>query len=195
MIEDADEQVAPDDARAETAIAPEFEYPIAEPEADNEQHVRQENDSAALSTSRTSELDEQDRLEQEKEASLLATWQQTDADESGTASESEPTVQVPHGDEVAVEKEGEEDIDTGPPVELVDAKMAVSDMWDDLTEEPLPSEDDLESMFEEIRQLDQQEPETPQIDEEVAGPEEGDELKSILSSIPSFSQMNKKNDP
>ena len=87
----------------------------------------------------------------------------------------------------------QEEIDTGPPVELSDAKVALSEMWDDLTEEPLPSEEELESMFREIKQLDQDD-DSGQNESVTGKPRNGDELKSILSSIPSFSQMNKNSD-
>jgi hypothetical protein len=82
------------------------------------------------------------------------------------------------------------------PVNLVDPKSAVSDMWQDLTEEPLPSDDELDQMFKEIKDLEKSSDveEDDDSDELDAEAEQQDRLQSILSSIPSFSQMNKKKD-
>jgi hypothetical protein len=75
---------------------------------------------------------------------------------------------------------------------LTDAKSALSEMWDDLTEEPLPSDQDLDQMFKEIRELDQQPDNAADKPVGSAPPRKRDDLHSILSSIPSFSEMNKK---
>ncbi|WP_036314613.1 hypothetical protein [Methylophaga thiooxydans] len=134
----------------------------------------------------------------EDEEALLAQWQQQLAeDEKPLASEDTADATTkPAEDPAPVDANSvHEEIDTGPPVELTNAESAVSEMWQDLTEEPLPSEDDLQAMFEEIKQLDQ--PQSNQTDEvNDKGHAEQGQLKSILSSIPSFSQMNKKpNEP
>jgi hypothetical protein len=77
-------------------------------------------------------------------------------------------------------------------VKLTSAASALNEMMDDLTEDPLPSEEDLASMFDEIRNLDDE----PEVEKEVSAAEtsrkNADPLQSILSEIPSFSDMNKK---
>ena len=77
---------------------------------------------------------------------------------------------------------------------LVDPKSAVSDMWQDLTEEPLPTDDDLDQMFKEIKDLENASDNEEGEDDEDVDTQQQDRLQSILSSIPSFSQMNKKKD-
>ncbi len=88
----------------------------------------------------------------------------------------------------------EDELDIGEPVNLVDPKSAVSDMWQDLTEEPLPSDDDLDQMFKEIKDLENASDNEEGEDDEDVDTQQQDRLQSILSSIPSFSQMNKKKD-
>lgn len=142
-----------------------------------------------LSEAEAEQLSQQEQKEREKEAALASQWQQDVSDKDEPATDTEPSVPESREPE-------QEEIDTGPPVKLTDSKLALSEMWDDLTEEPLPSDSELDAMFEEIRQLDQ----VTESEQQIAQPPysdkpvEKDELKSILSSIPSFSQMNKKSD-
>jgi hypothetical protein len=58
-------------------------------------------------------------------------------------------------------------------------------------ETPLPSEDEIESMLTEIRQLEQEEIQTATDFSDDKPNKEKDPLKQVLSSIPSFSEMNK----
>ena len=67
-------------------------------------------------------------------------------------------------------------------------------MWQDLTEEPLPTDDDLDQMFKEIKDLEHASDNEEGEDDEDVAAQQQDRLQSILSSIPSFSQMNKKKD-
>ena len=58
-------------------------------------------------------------------------------------------------------------------------------------ETPLPSEDEIETMLAEIRQLEQEEIQTASDFSDEKPNKEKDPLKQVLSSIPSFSKMNK----
>jgi hypothetical protein len=145
--------------------------------------VAEESDSEqGLSEQRAAEIADKERAEQEAEAQLAAAW------EASTDTSAETTHTPQSEDDI----EQPEDIDTGPPVALTDAKSALSEMWDDLTEEPLPSDQDLDQMFKEIRELDQQSDNGADKPAGSAPPRKRDDLHSILSSIPSFSEMNKK---
>ncbi|MDF1588703.1 MAG: hypothetical protein P1P93_06040, partial [Gammaproteobacteria bacterium] len=70
---------------------------------------------------------------------------------------------------------------------------AITGMMTGLTEEPLPSDEQVESMLSEIRSLEQDETLVNEQVEELDVPRSTkDELQAILSSIPSFSEINKK---
>ncbi len=58
-------------------------------------------------------------------------------------------------------------------------------------ETPLPSEDEIETMLAEIRQLEQEEIQTATDFSDEKPNKEKDPLKQVLSSIPSFSEINK----
>jgi len=75
---------------------------------------------------------------------------------------------------------------------IVDAEHALEAMMMDLTAEPLPSEADLEEMMAEIRKLEQENTMPEQDNERQTSVSNQDELQSILSNIPSFTEMNKK---
>ncbi len=75
---------------------------------------------------------------------------------------------------------------------LVDAEYALEEMMTELTSQPLPSEAELDEMMSEIRVLEQNEA-MKEIEEDASKPASNqDELKAILSNIPSFTEMNKK---
>jgi hypothetical protein len=176
-----------DEEEAEAAMMAEWEARIVDDMAISAEQASTEEDSGqGLSESRAAEIAEQERAEQEAEAELAAAWLQADK----TPAVTEPVAAV----EVNEEPDQAEDIDTGPPVTLTDAKTALSEMWDDLTEEPLPSDEDLDAMFEEIRQLDKQDSGDDEPSAMTYKPTKRGDLQSILSSIPSFSDMNKKSD-
>jgi len=65
-------------------------------------------------------------------------------------------------------------------------------MMMDLTAEPLPSEADLEEMMAEIRKLEQEGAMAEQDNGRQTSMSNQNELQSILSNIPSFTEMNKK---
>jgi hypothetical protein len=206
--QNAPEVTAIDEAD-EAAILAQWEQQLAaESEQSQPPPVPQveEDESAAsdvpYSPAQAADIAEKEREEQEAEAALAEAWQQqTASSETEADEESLNPLPVNELDESDTEVEDpasparpeEEEIDTGPPVNLTDAKVALSEMWDDLTEEPLPSEEDLASMFKEIKQLDQAD-DSEEDESATAKPRNKDELKSILSSIPSFSQMNKSSD-
>lgn len=183
-----------DEAQWEQQLLDDAEQPVA----DLQQEKTLDDGFVAFSETQASQIADQEQAEAEREAALAAAWEQgastkvesNPEDQEQAQSEPQQTGQP----ETEINEAEDEDIDTGPPVKLTDSKAALSEMWDDLTEEPLPSEADLESMFEEIRQLDQSEPASGEDSRRQSKPLEKDELKSILSSIPSFSQMNKKSD-
>ena len=85
-------------------------------------------------------------------------------------------------------------------VATLDDEDGINDVGDTLISEepisnvipeqsPLPSESELDTMLEEIRELEREDLENGTQFEPQSNK---DELKAILSSIPSFSQMNKK---
>ncbi|MEC9315113.1 MAG: hypothetical protein VYB22_09525, partial [Pseudomonadota bacterium] len=181
-------------AQSEQQLPDEAEPSVAEVQ----QEETQDDGFVAFSETQASQIADQEQAEAEREAALAAAWDQGNAFDLTSPPEDQDqaqsdTRQTGQADTDSSEVE-DEDIDTGPPVKLTDSKAALSEMWDDLTEEPLPSEEDLESMFEEIKQLDQSEPASGDDKRDQSKPVEKDELKSILSSIPSVSQMNKKSD-
>jgi hypothetical protein len=187
-----------DETQPEAAMMAEWEARIADDMAVEEEEPSTEDSVEGLSADRAVEIDEQERAEQEAEAELAAAWQQAEE----TPSFIEPVEPVEpveldeldELDEAAEARDEHEEIDTGPAVTLTDAKTALSEMWDDLTEEPLPSDEDLDAMFEEIRQLDKQNSVDEEESEMTYKPTKRGDLHSILSSIPSFSDMNKKPD-
>jgi hypothetical protein len=184
QIEDRTAASDPDseEADAETDSV-EADIPLSDSLADMVDDVALESDSEqGLSEQRAAEITDKERAEQEAEAQLAAAWEGA----------SDASVEMNQTQQLADEIEQPEDIDTGPPVALTDAKSALSEMWDDLTEEPLPSDQDLDQMFKEIRELDQQTDSEAYKPVGTAAPRKRDDLHSILSSIPSFSEMNKK---
>jgi hypothetical protein len=181
-----------DETQSEAAMMAEWEARIADDMAVEEEAPSTEDSVEGLSADRAVEIDEQERAEQEAEAELAAAWQQ--AEETPSFIEPVEPVELDEAAESRDEHEEPEEIDTGPPVTLTDAKTALSEMWDDLTEEPLPSDEDLDAMFEEIRQLDKQNSVDEEESEMTYKPTKRGDLHSILSSIPSFSDMNKKPD-
>jgi hypothetical protein len=180
-------------AEWEQQLVNEAEIQTDAPDAAVQQGSPQGEGFVAFSETQATQIADKERAEADREAALAAAWQTASTETVQQPTMKAPSEQEQPGEEASGESE-DEDIDTGPPVKLTDAKAALSEMWDDLTEEPLPSEEDLESMFNEIRQLDQNQPTSNQESRSSNKATEKDELKSILSSIPSFSQMNKKSD-
>ena len=72
-------------------------------------------------------------------------------------------------------------------------KMAESltTQGEELKQAPLPSEDDIETMLSEIRQLEQQEMQAESAYSDKHSQKDTDPLKQVLSTIPAFSETNK----
>ena len=86
-------------------------------------------------------------------------------------------------DDLPVLDSSEQENSTVDDVDVVEAEMSI---------EPLPSENELDNMLSEIRELEQEDTLAGKPEELVEPQSSEAELKAILSSIPSFSQMNKK---
>ena len=75
----------------------------------------------------------------------------------------------------------------------LDSDAKLDDIDDFVPSEPLPSEQQLDSMLSEIRELEQDENLlNDDVDELILPKSTKDELQAILSSIPAFSDRNKK---
>ncbi|MDQ7072615.1 MAG: hypothetical protein Q9N32_02435 [Gammaproteobacteria bacterium] len=62
---------------------------------------------------------------------------------------------------------------------------------EELTQAPLPSEDDIEAMLSEVKQLEQQEMQAESAYSDNPSQKDTDPLKQVLSTIPAFSETNK----
>lgn len=70
----------------------------------------------------------------------------------------------------------------------VDEKVEITSNFQEL---PLPTEDEIENMLTEIRQLEQEEIQSSNEDDDKKQDRNNDALKNVLSDIPSFPETNK----